>query len=775
MQKDHNNQPRKDLAIWYNNDWDVALHLEFTNVNGVSGAKVFKDALNDGNGMVVLNTLSKHHKCWYYGDRIYRVTLMHLAVEHYQMKVLMQLVNLGFDVDVVDDNEMSPLHYAVVLERAEMVEYLLKHGASPNKPMDRFNHVTPYQYACKAEDSDILKSFLTRGCNANEIGDWTYDQRAMRNSSPLHAAVVHNNYEATELLIQYGACVNAKNDDGETPLDVAIYRGHLDIVKLLFEHKSILNQSKLLLHKTAKNGDFEMSKQLLDHGWDIKCVDSKDWTALMVAVVNRSRDTVDIMLDYNSDTDCRYNKMAFCLAVLIDGLPGRMYELFVRHGFEFDDKLAVDSAFLAIDYGFFDMIEVLLNKGYPLLSARNEDGDMLIHYAFKKNQLEIARLLATRGANVMEVDSKGNNAVFLAALSAEEGIVKITASKAYPTLLHEVFKDRKSEVLKRWKLLLKHGVSSNGRDPNDDGVTPLILVCRDVQIKYSQPLIDLLLEYDANPHLAAYDGTTVLHLMARTNDYVETVQRLLKTDMNINAKNSKKMTPLHIAVVSGSDKVVRELINEGANINASDDSEATPMNLAISLLGRRMPSICFRKAVEANRQLLTQHLEKLRAAKMYICESNRWYINNILDNKRKEFRRMCEEEVEYMRKLKLSSSASVYTYLRKIVNVSKKEPEYMHIDMEEYIEEFPIYSNLLLLAKKVSMRQYAKVRGCDALCLVISKDLPYHCALKVLQHLSVTDVTNLLTAANIEEFRFFKNWYKKLEHKKDENREKLIE
>jgi len=52
----------------------------------------------------------------------------------------------------------------------------------------------------------------------------------------LHYAAAWGHKEAAELLIAKGANVNAKNDDGETPLDWAIIRKHTEIADLLRKH-----------------------------------------------------------------------------------------------------------------------------------------------------------------------------------------------------------------------------------------------------------------------------------------------------------------------------------------------------------------------------------------------------------------------------------------------------------------------------------------------------------------------------------------------------------
>jgi ankyrin repeat protein len=54
--------------------------------------------------------------------------------------------------------------------------------------------------------------------------------------SPLHYAAYYGEKEVAELLIAKGADVNAKDEDGETPLDWAIEKNHTETADLLRKH-----------------------------------------------------------------------------------------------------------------------------------------------------------------------------------------------------------------------------------------------------------------------------------------------------------------------------------------------------------------------------------------------------------------------------------------------------------------------------------------------------------------------------------------------------------
>lgn len=107
-----------------------------------------------------------------------------------------------------------PLVYAIYHSPLSFIRQLLELGADPNIPVDDgFPPMIAAATSERAERNDILKLLLEFGADVH--------QRGVNGWLPLHCVAHHDDAEAIELLLRYGADVNARTnvDDYETALE----------------------------------------------------------------------------------------------------------------------------------------------------------------------------------------------------------------------------------------------------------------------------------------------------------------------------------------------------------------------------------------------------------------------------------------------------------------------------------------------------------------------------------------------------------------------------
>jgi len=194
-----------------------------------------------------------------------------------------------------------------------------------------------------------------------------------------------------KLLLDHGADPNARDNKQDTPLHV--YGSIAAVVKLLLDHgadpnaRNIQQDTPIL---KAFNG--AVVKLLLDHGADAKAMNSDENTMITNAIIYRDMDMLKVLLEH-------------------------------EHGFDVNARDNMQRT--ALHYAMFftseneDMVKQLLDLKADV-NVRDEHQNTPLHLA--KN-VEVARILVNRGAQLTAVNEDGQNALHIAAKRASWNIV----------------------------------------------------------------------------------------------------------------------------------------------------------------------------------------------------------------------------------------------------------------------------------------------------------------------------------------------------------------
>ena len=152
--------------------------------------------------------------------RIASNTALHLAFEadslsaKEMMMLVRELVLAGADISAINDEGMMPIHIAckhmIDDKYSDCVEYLLEEGADANARS--YAQFTPLYFACDdMSNIKTIKALLEAGADACA--------RTLEGLTPMHQAAL-NVSNAWKILVDYGANVHEKSEDGTTPLDI---------------------------------------------------------------------------------------------------------------------------------------------------------------------------------------------------------------------------------------------------------------------------------------------------------------------------------------------------------------------------------------------------------------------------------------------------------------------------------------------------------------------------------------------------------------------------
>ena len=134
-----------------------------------------------------------------------------------------------------------------------------------------------------------------------------------REMSPLNDdlfdAANRGDLKKVKRLLNEGADVNAKDEDGWTPLHWAAYYGHLNVVKLLVDRGADVNAKSKAgetpLHWAAANGHLDVVEFLVDRGADVNAKSKAGWTPLHLAADKGHLDIAKLLLDRGADINAK--------------------------------------------------------------------------------------------------------------------------------------------------------------------------------------------------------------------------------------------------------------------------------------------------------------------------------------------------------------------------------------------------------------------------------------------------------------------------------------
>ncbi|RYP90107.1 hypothetical protein DL770_003799 [Monosporascus sp. CRB-9-2] len=193
-------------------------------------------------------------------------TPLHIAASQGNVKAMERLMAQGADINKADQSGDTPLHAAAWRHKSETCNFLLGQGASVD-PRNGSNQ-TPLYVACQSGNDDVVETLLYHGADPNLWADGM--------SSPLHAAAEH--YPGAEylaicrMLVAAGAEMNHKRFDGWTPMHLAVDLGCAPLVKLLLLQGAnpniVNNEGNTPLQMALRTGDRVVLRVMVDHEGD---------------------------------------------------------------------------------------------------------------------------------------------------------------------------------------------------------------------------------------------------------------------------------------------------------------------------------------------------------------------------------------------------------------------------------------------------------------------------------------------------------------------------
>ena len=416
-------------------------------------------------------------------------------------------------------------------------------------------------------------------------------------TTALHWAVHQNDLDLTERLVRAGANVNAKNDYGATPMSEAALVGNSALIERLLkgganvESPNADGQTALMV--VARAGHVEAARVLLRHGAKVDAVEHwRGQTALMWAAAQNQPAMVKELIAHGADVNARSTVNNWQRQVTAE--PRAVY----RPAGGWTPLL------YAAREGCVECARILVEAGADLNLADPEGISPLL-MAVINTRFDLAGSLIKLGANPNKWDFWGRTPLYAA---VDLNTIPRGGRPDRPSL-------DETTSLQIVELLLDAGANPNAQlklaPPfrnigNDRGLDGMLTTGATALLRAAKaldtPAIRVLLAKGADLTLANTRGMTPVMAAAglgsvdadtrgiyTTEDVqkrsIESLTLLLEAGGDINAKDSRGLTPLHEAARWGWNDVVQFLVAKGANLDAKDNRGMTPVDSALGKAG----------------------------------------------------------------------------------------------------------------------------------------------------------------------------------------------
>jgi ankyrin repeat protein len=158
------------------------------------------------------------------------------------IKIIECLLSLGSNPNCIDKTHgYSPLMVAVLADRKDLVELLIKHDADVNKTIDNPSACCALQIAIdrisQVNSYEIVEKLLSSGANPTFYQRIDENGLQVRNfGGPLIDAIANNSVYLVEKLLSFGANANTDVNGTFSPICTACFLGRLEIVEVLIKN-----------------------------------------------------------------------------------------------------------------------------------------------------------------------------------------------------------------------------------------------------------------------------------------------------------------------------------------------------------------------------------------------------------------------------------------------------------------------------------------------------------------------------------------------------------
>lgn len=623
-----------------NKNGDTPLHLAIKN-NNVAAAKVLAivhgDIFSkDGKGNTALSIALEKGDEWYEvmitlqtgslrdenGDSI-----VHYFVKTRDEKAINRCIDIQLPISVKNKDGKIPLDYAfdnadddisariaasLILAGSELVrgDYAYFEDAVKTHNMIlRFDDgQTPLHLATIQGDTGIVNYILNdRSIRVADI----LAAQDISGATPLHEAIRYGRNDIAQILLSYGANINALDAVGKSPMLLIMPKeAQYSLYSTLIKYKASISQKDMygdtVLHIAAMaDAPVEVLSLLVKNGAMIDDRNKQGVTPIELAIEYGHPSQVVFFAAQGADIYASDQKGNSPLTKALDSDSINMLKTLVGpSNILKKDSNGNTALHIAIKRNSpIDYIRYLIEAGSDV-NARNKDGDSVLLIAVQKNRKDAGEILIEKGADIFATNTQNNSPLRIALTrggNLQDWIINSktlnTTDGSGNTPLHYAAEWQLNDAITS---LIQRGAKVTAENAN--GETPLFSAVKGNSPQTIRILVDNGLVTDSSDNHARDNlGNTPLHAAVKWNA-MESASALIDLGVDINAQNLSGKTALSDACRSGKRDMAILLLNNRADINATDATGRTVLMDAIAGMNDQMVSLLLSKGANPHIQ-----------------------------------------------------------------------------------------------------------------------------------------------------------------------------
>jgi len=516
-----------------------------------------------------------------------------------------------FDVNELDKNGYSILHYAILKEDLIMIKYLIENGADVNyKKNKNMYGQSAIDICLKLKSIDSFKNILessTLSLNKlNEKGEtllitlykienYSLDEKLnfmkfvlqkdvdinvvdKNGKSAIEYAYDDNSLPIIQLLLDHGA--NFDNKLKDSVLNNNVDDDSISLIKLLMDHDIITNTETLLKNAIDENS-LPMFKLLIDHG-----IITNPESILRYAIEYGEVEFVEYLARYNINyfTNDIIREIIFknkidLIKMLIPGhlAVNRENENDLIYAIESENKKIIQylvdcgedinkcygenqskcvPIMIAIKNENINMIKYLIEIGAIVNQKSKDNGEALI---MKSKNINIINYLNEKGVEITKSNDDDTN--YIIKLYINDTINNDTPMEIKNNDLSNLNNSKESLIKTLYKNKPINKLTENEQYE---------LLFKSVQDENINIVKELIEEYDVDINEISDNGDTSL-IYSVKNENMEMIEFLIENGANPNQEDDFGRTPISYAVEKENLLILKYLIDHGAEFDITSN------------------------------------------------------------------------------------------------------------------------------------------------------------------------------------------------------------